>query len=311
MEKEAKSILNISERLDESFSKAIDLLNTPDKKIIITGIGKSGHLGKRMAATFSSTGTPAAFLHPSEAVHGDLGIHQEKDPVIFLSNSGTTQELIFLEPILHARSSKIVAIVGKSPSPLSKVADVTLYAGVSEEADPLGIVPTSSFAVASSIADALASVLMTEKKFSETDYLKTHPAGQLGRNLMYKVSDVMKKREDIAILKKSSCLKETILKMTQFPQGIACVEDKNKLVGVITDGDLRRAFNKFNSLDEVCAENIMTKTFEIACPSHSLGEALHKMEDRDSPISVLPVKKKNGKLEGVIRLHDIYAPSIQ
>ena len=308
MSHEANSITTTAKGLNESFSEAVDILIKTNKKVIVTGIGKSGHLGKRIAATLSSTGTPAAYLHPSEAVHGDLGIHQNGDPVIFLSNSGTTPELLFLEPILKERKSKIIGILGKSPSPLSKVVDVFIEANVMSEADPLGIVPTSSFAVASSLADALASVLMHEKKFTKTDYMKTHPAGQLGKNLLFKVSDVMIPKNEVAILSENSCMKSTMIKMTEFPLGVACIERRGNLIGIITDGDLRRSFTKFSSLDDITAGQVMTENFESISPKARLGDALEKMEKRDSQISVLPVIGNLKKLLGVVRIHDIYSP---
>ena len=306
---EANSISETAKYLNESFSDAVDILRKTNSKVIVTGIGKSGHLGKRIAATLSSTGTPSAYLHPSEAVHGDLGIHQSGDPIIFLSNSGTTPELLFLEPILRERKSKIIGILGKSPSPLSRVVDVVIEANVASEADPLGIVPTSSCAVASSLADALASVLMHEKKFTKTDYMKTHPAGQLGKNLLFKVCDVMIPKNEVAILSETSCMKNTMIKMTEFPLGVACIERNSKLIGIITDGDLRRSFTKFKSLDDINAGQVMTENFEYISPKARLGDALEKMEKRDSPISVLPVVENANNLLGIVRIHDIYSPA--
>ena len=195
LKEEANSILKASNRLSISFIDAINILLTKNKKIIVSGIGKSGHLGKKISATLCSTGSPSSFLHPSEALHGDLGIHQPGDPVIFLSNSGSTPELLALAPILKSRKAKIVGIFGRSNSVLSELVDTTLDASVSIEADPLGIVPTASFAVASAIGDAIASSLMNRRGFTEKDYAITHPAGQLGRNLVLRVKDVMQKKE--------------------------------------------------------------------------------------------------------------------
>ena len=198
--------------------------------------------------------------------------------------------------------------MGKSPSPLSKVVDVVIEANVTSEADPLGIVPTSSCAVASSLADALASVLMHEKKFTKTDYMKTHPAGQLGKNLLFKVCDVMIPKNEVAILSETSCMKNTMIKMTEFPLGVACIERNRNLIGIITDGDLRRSFTKFKSLDDITAGQVMTENFEYISPKARLGDALEKMEKRDSPISVLPVVEDSKNLLGVVRIHDIYSP---
>ena len=202
---EAESILKAAERFDPTFKKAIDILDAPNCKIIVTGIGKSGHLGKKISATLCSTGSPSCFLHPAEAVHGDLGIHQKGDPVIFLSNSGSTPELLSLAPVLRKRNAQIVGILGKVESKLAEKVDIALDASVTIEADPLGLVPTASTAVAASLGDAIASALMKRKNFSENDYAITHPAGQLGRNLILKVEDVMHKPNKIAcVMEKTS-----------------------------------------------------------------------------------------------------------
>ena len=308
MLKETEAIERTARSLEENFSNAIDLLAVVDQKVIVTGIGKSGHQAKRIAALLCSTGTPAAFLHPAEAVHGDLGIHQKGDPVIFLSNSGSTPELIFLEPIIRARGSKIVGILGKIPSKLSEKVDVAIDASVSKEADPLGIVPTSSCSVAGALADAIASVLMREKQFTESDYANTHPAGQLGRNLLLSVGDVMQTKEKIAIVEKGSKINDILLKMTEHPLGAACVMEDNILVGLITEGDIRRTLQLSTPISEIKAADMMNSNFITAEPDLLLGEALKLMEDRDSPISVLPVVPTDTKdLLGLIRLHDIYS----
>jgi len=307
---EAESILKAAKNIDSNFKSAIDILDSPNRKIIVTGIGKSGHLGKKISATFCSTGSPSCFLHPAEAVHGDLGIHQKGDPVIFLSNSGSTPELLSLEPVLRKRNAQIVGILGKTESKLASKVDVALDASVTIEADPLGIVPTASFAVAASLGDAIASALMKRKNFSENDYAITHPAGQLGRNLILKVEDVMHKPNKIACIKQNTSVKDVVLKMSTFPLGAACVIDESKgLVGVITDGDLRRALQKFEDIRDIEAKRIMTPNPITVSPNISLGEALKVMEDRKSQVSILPVV---GNLKdcilGLIRIHDIYGP---
>jgi len=306
---EAESILMASKRLGENFSKAVDLLYKDKGKIIVTGIGKSGHLGKKLAATFCSTGSPAAYLHPSEAVHGDLGIHQKGDPVIFLSNSGATPELLALEPVFRQRTACIMGILGKEDSPLGKKVDVLLDASVSNEADPLNIVPTASFTVAASLGDALSSALMRRRNFSEKDYAMTHPAGQLGRNLTLCVANVMHKPEQVAFVESSTPLKDIVIKMTEKPLGAACVVKCAKLVGIITDGDLRRSLKKVEDLNQLTAEKIMCKSPQIVKPNMSLGVALEIMEGGSSPISVLPViDEKTTEIMGLIRLHDIFTP---
>ena len=312
LRKEAESILRASERIGSEVCKAVKILFSEDNKIIVCGIGKSGHLGKKMSATFCSTGSPSAFLHPSEAVHGDLGIHQNGDPVIFISNSGTTPELLALEPVLRKRNAKIIGILGRSKSELSEKVDVAIDASVSIEADPLGIVPTASFAVAAALGDALASALMEKRNFSEKDYAITHPSGQLGRNLLLKVNDVMHSTDKIARIKPTTSFKETVVEMTKFPLGAACVMDGEDILGIITDGDLRRTLQKTDDFISIKSKNVMVTNPITIEPSFSLHEALQKMEKRKSPISVLPVTEKgNHKLLGLIRLHDIYDPTVK
>tara|TARA_B100000989_G_scaffold291322_1_gene265665 strand:+ start:586 stop:1557 length:972 start_codon:yes stop_codon:yes gene_type:complete len=312
LRKEAESILRASERIGSEISKAVKILYSEDNKIIVSGIGKSGHLGKKMSATFCSTGSPSAFLHPSEAVHGDLGIHQNGDPVLFISNSGTTPELLDLEPVLRNRSAKIIGILGRPKSALSEKVDVTIDASVSIEADPLGIVPTASFAVAAALGDALASALMKKRNFSEKDYATTHPSGQLGRNLLLKVSDVMHLTDKIARINPNTSFKEIVVEMTRFPLGAACVMEGDYLSGIITDGDLRRTLEKTDDFISIKSKNVMAKNPITIEPSLSLSDALQKMEKRKSPISVLPVTEKgNRKLLGLIRLHDIYDPRMK
>ena len=309
MVEEAKSIISSAEKLDDSdIEQAIEILFKTSGKIIITGIGKSGHVGKKMAATLSSTGSPAYFLHPSEAVHGDLGIHQPRDPVIYLSNSGTTPELVYLEPVFRSREAKIIGILGNPNSPLGKTVDVCIDASVDQEADPLRIVPTASFAVASSIGDGIASCLMKRRNFSHNEYAQTHPAGQLGRNLLLKVSNVMHKPSKVACVKMETPMKEVVIKMTEFPLGAACVINDQKLVGLITDGDLRRELKEDDNILSKNAQSIMSKNPTAISPNISLGESLQIMEKREpSPISLLPVvSPENGLFLGLIRLHDIY-----
>lgn len=308
LRKEAIAIQRTANRLKlDSFCKAIDILFETKGKIVITGIGKSGHVGKKIAAMLCSTGSPTVYLHPSEAVHGDLGIHQQGDPVIYLSNSGSTPELIYLEPVFRARGAKILGLLGQTNSPLAEKVDVLLDASVSEEADPLGIVPTSSFIAASALGDAMGAALMKRRNFDKNEYAKTHPAGQLGRNLILRVKDVFQKKDKIAIINKETRMKEVVIEMSKFPLGAACVLEKEKLIGIVTDGDLRRALQNTEDFANKKVGQIMTETPQTISPQKNLGEALELMEKRNpSPISILPVvNPKDLKFLGLIRLHDI------
>ena len=310
LNKEAHAIQEVAKRLNpEVFSGAIDILFKKNGKIIVTGIGKSGHVGKKMAAMLCSTGSPTSFLHPSEAVHGDLGIHQAGDPVIFLSNSGSTPELIYLEPVLRSRGAKIVGILGKQDSPLGKKVDVLLDASVSEEADPLGMVPTASFAVAAALGDAIGSALMKRRNFDSNEYAKTHPAGQLGRNLILKVKNVFHPVEKIACLNQNASIKDAVIEMSKYPLGAACILDQKKLLGIVTDGDLRRALLETDDISKVCVIDIMSRQPQTISPEESLGDALELMEKRTpTPISLLPVVcPRDNHLLGLLRLHDVLA----
>ena len=308
LKKESESIDRAATRLGKNFSQALDILFNPENKIIVCGIGKSGLLGKKLAATFCSTGSPASFLHASEAVHGDLGIHQIGDPVIFLSNSASTPELLFLEPIFRKRKGKIVGIMGNADGPLIKKVDVFLNSSVLAEADPLGIVPTASFMVSAALGDALASGLMKRKKFTKSEYARTHPAGQLGRNLLFNVNDVMHPLNEIALVCSDTLISDLIVEMTKHPLGAACVVREGKLQGIITDGDLRRSLMENKNLLNMTAKQIMNAEPKMINPSLSLGEALSVMEEGSKQISVLPVAEPGqDKLMGLLRLHDIYS----
>ena len=308
LKKESESIDRAATHLGKNFSQALDILSNPENKIIVCGIGKSGLLGKKLAATFCSTGSPASFLHASEAVHGDLGIHQIGDPVIFLSNSASTPELLLLEPIFRKRKGKIVGIMGNADGPLIKKVDVFLNSSVLAEADPLGIVPTASFMVSAALGDALASGLMKRKKFTKSEYARTHPAGQLGRNLLFNVNDVMHPLTEIALVYSDTLISDLIVEMTKHPLGAACVVREGKLQGIVTDGDLRRSLMENKNLLNMTAKQIMNAEPKTINPSLSLGEALSVMEEGSKQISVLPVAEPGqDKLMGLLRLHDIYS----
>ena len=287
LNKESESINRAAKKLGKNFLDAVDILFTKTNKIIVCGIGKSGHLGKKIAATLCSTGSPSSFLHASEAVHGDLGIHQKNDPVIFLSNSASTPELLSLEPIIRKRGGKIVGILGNTDGPLSKKVDVYLDSSVEGEADPLGIVPTASFMVSAALGDALASALMKRRDFTEVDYALTHPAGQLGRNLLLNVRDVMHPVRKVALVNPATRVSDLVIEMTKFPLGAACIVDNINLLGIITDGDLRRSLGKNKELLNMTVKEIMNKKPHTISPDISLGEALKKMESGKKQISVL------------------------
>ena len=305
---EADALRVMRDGLDENFARAVEILFSAESKVVISGVGKSGLIGQKIAATLCSTGTPAIFLHSADAVHGDLGICRPGDPVVLISKSGTTSEVVRLLPILRKTGAKIIAIVANRNSPLAEKADVVLDIGVKTEADPIGIVPTTSTTLQLAMGDALAAALMHKRHFGEKDFAKFHPAGQLGRNLLLTVKDVMHPTGKIAVVPADASLRDAVVAMTAFPHGAAIVAtDDGTLLGIITDGDLRRALHKYENLSAVSAKELMTTKPACAFESMSLGDAARVMEDRPSQISVLPVlDAPGGKVAGLIRIHDIY-----
>ena len=223
---EAQALAAAADRLDHNLTKAVELLLAHDGKVVVSGIGKSGHIGQKIAATLASTGTPAVFLHAAEAVHGDLGIYTPGDPSILISKSGSTAELLRLIPVLRQFRSPLIAIVGNLNSPMAKQADVVLDARVEREADPLNLAPTCSTTVALALGDALAVALMMARRFTDQDFARYHPAGQLGRNLWLKVADVMHENDAVAWVKPETPLRQVIIAMSERPLGAACVVDE-------------------------------------------------------------------------------------
>ncbi|MFP6854533.1 MAG: KpsF/GutQ family sugar-phosphate isomerase [Opitutales bacterium] len=309
MEAEANAIRLAAERLGPDFEDALTILEETKGKVIVTGLGKSGHVGRKMAATFCSTGTRAVFLHSVEAVHGDVGIYAPGDPTILISKSGTTAELLQLIPAMRRQQSQIIGILGNPNSPLSREVDFTLDASVSIEADPLGIVPTASFVVTAALGDALASSLMRRRGFTEEDYALVHPAGQLGRNLILTVADTMHKMGEVATCAPDTTLKDLVIAMSEKPLGAACVMEGGRLIGIVTDGDLRRALEKNEDVRSLRALALMTPDPVTISPENKIGQAVRLMEERESQIAVLPVQSSDGSLVGLLRLHDVYQPS--
>lgn len=309
---EAQAILNASNRLDENFIRAIQLLSDHSGKIIFTGLGKSGHIAQKLAATFTSIGVPSFFMHPSEAVHGDLGVYSTGDPTIMLSKSGATVELVRLVPILRELGSPIIGILGNMNSILAQQVDIVLDASVDNEADPLNLAPTASTAVALAVGDALASAIMVVKGLKAQDFARFHPGGQLGRNLWLHVQDVMHPLEKVACVEPQTSIKQVVIEMTRFPLGAACVLNVNRgLVGIITDGDIRRAFQKYDDIRALQAQDVMTENPVTIGVDATLSVAVERMEKRKSQISVLPVVDSEGVCLGLIRIHDIYQAGLK
>jgi arabinose-5-phosphate isomerase len=308
MQVEAEAIAAAAARMNGDLTRAVEIILNHQGKVVVSGIGKSGVIGQKITATLCSTGTPAVFLHPAEAIHGDLGVYTPGDPSILISKSGSTEELVRLVPILRQFKSPLISIVGNLSSALAEDADVVLDARISREADPLGIVPTTSTIVTLALGDALASALMTAREFTEVDFVRFHPGGQLGRNLFLHVEDVMHRGDQVAWVEADTQLRDVVIAMTQRPLGAACVIDANHcLLGLITDGDVRRALQRYDDIRPLRARDVMTANPVSATPEITLGLAAQIMEDRSSQISVLPVTDPaNAVCLGLIRIHDIY-----
>ncbi len=306
LKSEADSITASIKSLDGNFAAAVRTILTHKGKMMVCGVGKSGLVGQKIAATLSSTGTPAVFMHACDAVHGDLGVYEPADPTLLISKSGATVECLRLIPILKKFNSKIIALVGNLDSPMGRDCDIVLNASVDCEADPIGIVPTNSTTLALAMGDALACALMKARGFTREDFARFHPAGQLGRNLLLKVGDVMHSPERCAIVSPEASAREVVIAMTEKPLGAACISDGHgRLCGLITDGDIRRMLRSVSNIDSVKCGDIMTKSPISVSAEAPLSEAVRLMEARRSKLSVLPVVD-GGKIMGLIRLHDIY-----
>jgi arabinose-5-phosphate isomerase len=305
---EAQALEEASSRLDGEFDRAIDLLDAQQSKVLVTGIGKSGIVAQKIAATFCSLGQPAVFLHPVEALHGDLGLYSPGDPTVVLSRSGNTAELLRLVTQLRALKSPVIGILGAADSALGALMDVVLDASVRAEADPHNLAPTASAVVALGLGDALAIGLMERRGFTAEDFARFHPSGQLGRNLRLSVSQVMHPLERVATAAAEDPLRKVVIEMTQRSLGAACVLDaEGRLIGIVTDGDVRRALQSHDDIRGVLASDVMTRRPAMVAPGASVHEALRIMEDRPSQIAVLPVvEEESGRCVGLVRLHDLY-----
>jgi len=304
---EAASLASAAERLDGELVRAVELILAHSGKVVVTGIGKSGHIARKIVATLCSTGTAAVFLHPAEAVHGDLGIYTPGDPTIFVSKNGSSAELMALVPLLRQFHSPLIGILGTATAPLAAHLDIFLDASVEREADPNNLAPTASAVTALALGHALAIALMCARNFTPEEFGRFHPGGQLGRNLKLSVRQAMHGADESACVAPGAPLRDVIIAMTRRPLGAACVvAEDGSLAGLITDGDLRRALSSHEEIRGLKARDAMTRTPVTIGPDASLGDALELMERRESQISVLPVVDADGRALGLLRLHDVY-----
>lgn len=304
---EAEAILKLIDRLDTSFEDAVNLISHSSGRVILTGMGKSGHIAKKVSATMASTGTPSFFLHPAEGIHGDLGMVTAQDVIIAYSNSGETGEILNIIPSVKRIGAKMIAVVGNVNSTLAKNSDVVLYAGAEKEADNLGLAPTSSTTAALALGDALAVTLMEKMHFTADNFAVFHPGGSLGRRLLLTVEMVMHKGDNNPVIFENSSIKDALFAMTDKGLGAVSVIDENYMLqGLMTDGDVRRGLeNGINFLSLPVKEG-MTKKPIVITPDKLAAEALHLMEKHvPHPITVLPVADNNGKSVGMIHITDL------
>jgi len=304
LELEINSLTAAANRLGDELVKAVDLILTSPGRLIVCGMGKSGLVGKKISATLSSTGTASFFLHPAEALHGDLGMIKERDILLLLSNSGETEEIVRLVPFLRRVGAGIIALVGNTQSTLARMADVVIDAGVEREACPINLAPTSSTIVAMALGDALAGALIEARGFREKDFARLHPSGSLGRRFLV-VKDLMHVGEEIPRVNPESTLRESVVKMSRggFGALVVCMPD-DELLGVFTDGDLRRYFERSPACNlDIAVSEVMTRKPRNTTPDRLAMEALKSMEDKS--ITSLPVVDDRNKVVGFLHLHDI------
>ena len=304
---EAGAILELVPRINGQFTAAVEMILACPGRTVITGMGKSGIIGRKMAATLASTGTPSFYLHPAEGIHGDLGMVTAEDVVIALSNSGETGEILHILPSLRRIGAKVIAMVGNPNSSLGKNADVVLDVGVSKEACPLGLAPTSSTTAALAFGDALAVALLSKRKFTADQFAVFHPGGSLGRKLLMTVADVMHAGDENPLVKGDMKVQDALFIITDKGLGaVSVVDDENKMIGVLTDGDIRRGLSQgFSFLTRPVTE-LMTKAPKTITQDKLAAEALHLMEsNKPRPITVLPVIDADKHVIGLLHMTDL------
>jgi len=303
---EAYSILDLDERIDENFSQAVELLYHCKGRVVLMGMGKSGLVGRKIASTFASTGTPAFFIHPAEGVNGDFGMLAKEDVVITISNSGETRELLEVLPLIKRYGNRLIVLTGNSKSTLAKAGDACLDIHVKEEACPLGLAPTASTTTTLALGDALAVTLMGKRGFNEKDFALLHPGGTLGKRLLLKVEDLMHVGQALPMVSEKTLMKEAIIEITSKRLGVTGVCNQGgHLVGVITDGDLRRALEKFNDLFHRTSAEVMTRNPKWIEKEALAAEAVQRMEEY-SITSLFVFHQAGDKVPGgIIHLHDL------
>lgn len=301
---ECQSIQKLSDYIDTDFVCACEFILSCQGRVVVIGMGKSGHIAAKIAATLASTGTPAFSVHPGDASHGDLGMITSQDVVLAISNSGETTEILTLLPLLKESKIKLIAICGHDKSTLARKADALLNTHIDKEACPLGLAPTTSTTAALVMGDALAVAILDARGFTKEDFARSHPSGSLGKRLLTRVSDIMRTGERIPKIHYSAMVSDALLEMTQKLLGMtAVIDDEGNLCGVYTDGDLRRTLNKGSSIHETPLHQVLTKECKTITPDLLAAEALDIMEN--FKITVLLVVDDTGALVGAINIHDL------
>ncbi|MGQ4880348.1 KpsF/GutQ family sugar-phosphate isomerase [Billgrantia sp. LNSP4103-1] len=301
---EEQAIAALFERLDSHFDRACELMLACQGRVVVTGMGKSGHIAGKIAATLASTGTPAFFVHPGEASHGDLGMITRGDVVLALSNSGETAEVTALLPLLKRIGTPLISMTGRPDSTLARHADAHLDAGVEREACPLDLAPTASTTAALALGDALAVALLEARGFTAEDFALSHPGGSLGKRLLLRVSDLMHQGERLPRVPLGSPLRDALLEITRQGLGFTCVVDEHdRLIGVYTDGDLRRTLDQYQDLSRLTVDDVMTRPGKRIAPDVLAAEAVRVMED--NLITALAVVDDEGHPIGALHMHDL------
>ncbi|MBT6700164.1 MAG: KpsF/GutQ family sugar-phosphate isomerase [Gammaproteobacteria bacterium] len=306
---EADSINALIDRIDQKFHTACEMILACKGRIVVTGMGKSGHIGNKIAATLASTGTPSFFMHPGEASHGDLGMITETDLVIALSNSGEVAEIITLLPLLKRLPVPLISLTGNEKSTLAEMADINLDVGVEKEACPLGLAPTSSTTASLAMGDALAIAVLEARGFTEEDFARSHPGGSLGRRLLLRVKDIMHTGDRIPVVSSNASLKQALLEMSDKGLGMTAIHDKeNHLLGIYTDGDLRRTLDSQANIQTAMVKDHMTTNCVTIDAEQIASEALNLMDS--NAINALIVTNKNGEVQGALNMHDLLRAGI-
>jgi arabinose-5-phosphate isomerase len=306
---EAEAVRALIERIDERFLLALSLILERRGRVVVSGIGKSGHIARKIASTLSSTGTPAYFLHPAEAIHGDLGMIESGDVFIAISHSGESEELLSILPQVKRRGAKLVALTGRRDSTLAKEADVLLDAGVAQEACPHNLAPTASTTAALALGDALAVALLDARGFSADDFARSHPGGTLGRRLLTHVADVMRRGADVPAVAEGASFKQAVLEISRGRMGMTAVLDAERRVrGIFTDGDLRRSLEKGVDFERTAVTDVMTAGPRTIRAEALAVEAVQIMERYK--VNQLLVVDERGRLEGALNMHDLFRAKV-